>query len=324
VAASAVSADRVGVGASVDARDVQGVADVHADLSFLLALVVLLSWIVALTGCYSSAAMLLRGFARPRGNQAHGSGLRQQFAWRLDFRRLPAFMRGTNEDPGFCHSRVKSRWQKPGPLFEDTLGPDKRREQRTRLATENPYSGVEWEKLWKKLRVYAIALTKSAMAVFDCGISAEDLVSETLAEFFSDPGHLGWTPKKGRLETFLGTVLRNKFIDHVRRDKHVAGSFDDQDFLQGQGLPSRTTGREEDQEASTFADLLRARVKGEKDLEDLITAAELIEGGHNVNQQLAEILSVDTDEVVNRKKRLLRIRGIKELYEQRRKSQEAS
>ena len=98
---------------------------------------------------------------------------------------------------------------------------------------QKPYGDVDWERLLKQLHSNAVFLAGGASATFDCGVSAEDLVNETLGAFFADPNALGWKPKKGKLETFLGKVLKNKFIDHVRRDEHVAGSFDDEQFREG-------------------------------------------------------------------------------------------
>ena len=61
-----------------------------------------------------------------------------------------------------------------------------------------------------------------------------------------------------------------------------------------------------------------AFVADDQDLRDLITATGLTDGGHNVNQQLAELMGKSPGDIVNLKRRLLNMKGIKELYEQRR------
>lgn len=161
-------------------------------------------------------------------------------------------------------------------------------------------------------------LVGGAALVFDCGLSAEDLVAETLDAFFSSEKGLGWNPDKGSLATFLCGVLEKKFIDHRRRDRHVAGSVDDENFKHPGKLGDQGSDPHEELSYSEFADQMRSKVRDRKDLQDFITATQMTDGGHNVNQQLAEIMDTSVPEVVNRKKQLLRVHGIKKLYEERR------
>ena len=53
---------------------------------------------------------------------------------------------------------------------------------------------------------------------------------------------------------------------------------------------------------------------GDTELQDLITAAELVEGGPNVNEELGQILNKTPRQVSKLKERLLAIDGVKELY----------
>ena len=53
---------------------------------------------------------------------------------------------------------------------------------------------------------------------------------------------------------------------------------------------------------------------GDTELQDLITAAELVEGGPNVNEELGQILNKTPRQVSKLKERLLTIDGVKELY----------
>ena len=65
-------------------------------------------------------------------------------------------------------------------------------------------------------------------------------------------------------------------------------------------------------------DRLLNLVKGrddEPELRDFIHAGSMISEGGKVNQQLADLLGVDEGEVVNRRKKIWRVAGVKELYE---------
>src|SRR5438045_2718050 len=70
-----------------------------------------------------------------------------------------------------------------------------------------------------RLRALAGWLTHDQPDVFDA-VSADDLVSETVLELLRSPNALGWVPARSNRETVLNTVLKNKFIDHQRRDRH--------------------------------------------------------------------------------------------------------
>src|SRR5579862_3852391 len=96
---------------------------------------------------------------------------------------------------------------------------------------------INWERLYKVLRLTAKWATSGAPPSFDCGVSAEDIVGQTLTEFWCSPKKLGWKPPKSghfspvetqkSLEVFLIVVVKRRAIDHLRREKHVAGSLDD-------------------------------------------------------------------------------------------------
>lgn len=172
--------------------------------------------------------------------------------------------------------------------------------------TLSDYEKTDWVVLYKRLYVQAIKLAGGAAIVFDCGLSAEDMVNETFEKFFADPKRLGWTKKKGTLEVFLAVVLQNTFVDHVRRNKHVAGSTDDARTVYPSNNPQHTA--KAIQNKLEYKDLvwqLSQAVCGKPELEDLLAAAELVDG-HNVNQQLAEILDITVSEVVNLKKHFFR------------------
>ena len=150
-----------------------------------------------------------------------------------------------------------------------------------------------------------------------CGLSAEDLATETLDKYLLSPNGLGWRESKGSLASYLGTILRNRFIDHLRREKKLVPTEDDSDES-----PPRieiVKSPDDDIAAGELAGRLRERVEGRKDeqeLRDFIDASSMISAGGKVNQQLAELLGVDEGEVVNRRKKLWRVAGVKEVFEE--------
>ena len=159
-------------------------------------------------------------------------------------------------------------------------------------------------------------LTGGVNVVMHCGLSAEDLATETLNKYLLSPNGLGWRESKGSLVAFLGTILRNKFIDHLRRQKNIVRTEDHS----GESLPRAEIVRNPDDDiaARELGDRLRELVKGrqdEQELLDFIEAGLMISEGGKVNQQLADLLEVSDGEVVNRRKKLWRVAGIKELFE---------
>jgi RNA polymerase sigma factor (sigma-70 family) len=164
-------------------------------------------------------------------------------------------------------------------------------------ANDKLFEHVSWPDIYKRLRAMAGWLTRDQMRVFDA-VSAEDLVSETLLDFLKSPNALGWTPARGKLEVFLCTVLRNKFVDHVRRDKHNAGPPEEADLFTIQ--PERHI---EQQEA---INQVMQRVQGRKDLEETVVAICDSTGDGRSNQQLAKDLGVSVPETAKRKRRIRR------------------
>jgi DNA-directed RNA polymerase specialized sigma24 family protein len=183
------------------------------------------------------------------------------------------------------------------------------------------FAHVDWNRLYKVLLVEAKVRLRNAPDSFDCGISAEDLVGETLTDFFNSAKALGWKPGKEALnspseaqrslEKFLAGVLRHKAIDHLRRQKHVAGSIDDPDKRFAEGS------NQQDATAQIDYVLVRDKIyellKHDKELIDLVAATELVTGEYPVNQELAEILGKTTREIVNLKRRLQSMASVREL-----------
>lgn len=187
------------------------------------------------------------------------------------------------------------------------------------------YKDIDWTALYKKLRVHAERLCRGADVTFDCGLSGEDVVCEVLESFLESPDGLGWTKKKGTLENFLLKVVQNRVTDHLRRNKKVAGSLDEEGDLQ-KALRNRTENNPlAEAEWEQLLARMYALVRGDQDLRDLISAVELTDGGHNVNQQLGEAMDKTPQEVVNLKRRLMNVKGVRELlYEQRKPKKRSS
>jgi DNA-directed RNA polymerase specialized sigma24 family protein len=195
-----------------------------------------------------------------------------------------------------------------------------KRATRKKRATLNRFQNIDWATLYKVLRVHTAATLRRyrGLDTFDGGQDCEDVVQEVLKDFYRSPNGLGWKQGKGRLETYLGTIVHNKLVDRLRRQKHVSGSLDDPDF----SLPAENShATPAPERAKTHTkDALYSLVKGEAELRDLITAAELVEGGPNVNQELGEVLNKTPRQVSKLKERLLEIDGVKELYAGRQKT----
>lgn len=178
----------------------------------------------------------------------------------------------------------------------------------------NRFQNIDWTRLYKVLLVQATGVVRhyGGPETFDGGQNCEDIVAEVLKDFYRSPNGLGWKESKGKLETYIGAVVHNKLVDHLRRQKHVAGSLDDPGFSQPSLKSIRTTAPE--RAKTNIKDALYSLVRGDAELEDLLTAAELVEGGPNVNQELGEILKKTPRQVSKLKERLLAIEGVREIY----------
>lgn len=156
------------------------------------------------------------------------------------------------------------------------------------------------EVVFKKLCLFARLSCWRMPDIFD-GRSAEDLPSEVLTNYLESPDGLGWDPAIATLDTFLLGVLKNKMIDHLRRQWRTAGSLDDPDYLAriSKNGSNKTLHAPEPQTHSS-------RMSGGGELSELSKALEDIDDFHNINQQLADKLKTTPSEIVNLKKRLAR------------------
>jgi len=161
--------------------------------------------------------------------------------------------------------------------------------------------------LYKRLWVYAFSLTRVAPDIFD-GVSAADLVNETMLAFLKSPDAMGWQPGKGELPVFLCGVLRHKFLDHLKRHRRIAGSVDDGAFRAAlEARPAPGSGLLGQLAAKQWTASLIRRLSPHRELQEVVAAVAATDGSHNSNQQIAEELGTTPSDVANRKKRILRI-----------------
>jgi hypothetical protein len=173
------------------------------------------------------------------------------------------------------------------------------------------FANLDWDRLWKVLRLTAARVTCNGSRTFDCGVSADDLVEQTLLAFWNSPDGLGWKPAKGSLEAFLAGILQKKAIDHFRRQKFVAGSTSDAEGPYGNVRAPDSI--EESAQTTSLWRALERLVVGHQDLEDLVTAAQLRPGGPNMNQEIGELMGKTPAQVSKLKIKLLAVPGVKEL-----------
>lgn len=182
---------------------------------------------------------------------------------------------------------------------------------------KNRYESIDWVDLWRRLYLHAAKLTGGMNTVIDCGVSAEDLVQDTVKKFWQSPNGLGWRESKGSLPVFLGAILTNSFIDHIRRDKKIVRPEPD-----ANGPEQPTLNQPcpiDDLALKEFRDRLQTLIKGRKDeaeLKDFILACSMINNEGKVNQQLADLMGVGEGEVINLRNRLWRAAGVKGAYEE--------
>jgi DNA-directed RNA polymerase specialized sigma24 family protein len=190
---------------------------------------------------------------------------------------------------------------------------------------KNRYESVQWGDLWRRLYLHAVKLTRGMNTVIDCGVSAEDLVEETLMKFWKSPNGLGWRENKGPLHIFLGKILENGFIDHIRREKKIVRPEPELSGAAKRIDPQPDLA--DDLALEEFQGRLLSLIKGRKDereLAEFVLAASMTTGEGKVNQQLAELLKTNEEDVVNRRNRLLRVAGVKELREEFRDGREGN
>ena len=178
----------------------------------------------------------------------------------------------------------------------------------------NRFQHVDVVRVYKVLLLRAMGIVRryGGPETFDGGLDYEDMVGEVFGEFFQSPDGLGWKESKGTIEAYLGRVLHNKIVDHLRRQQHVGGSLDDDNH--DNAVRRNHSGEAPERAKSDFTAQLYVLVGEDAALRDLIAAAEMTTGAHNVNHELGELLNKTPHQVSKLKERLLQKEGVKELY----------
>jgi len=177
-------------------------------------------------------------------------------------------------------------------------------------------SQIDWPNLWSSLYSYALKLVGGVCVVLNHGISAEDLVEETLLEFFASSNRLGWKADKGKLSVFLKTRLRWRLIDQIRSAPALIDLKEVNDQKAGNPDPYGSA------VFQMLRDRLMERTRGHPDedrLNEFILAASMIgHGGSKINQQIADLMLTEVSEVVNLRKKLQRlVRDINDEWKER-------
>jgi DNA-directed RNA polymerase specialized sigma24 family protein len=183
----------------------------------------------------------------------------------------------------------------------------------------NRFQNIDFVRVYKVLSLRAMGIVRryGGSDTFDGGLDYEDVLGEVFKEFLESPDGLGWKESKGRIEAFLGTILHNKIVDHLRRQKHHGGPLEDDNPA---AAPRSENGPQSGSPAHAkrdFTERLYMLVGDDEPLRDLIAAAEMTSGGPNVNQELGDILGKTPHQVSKLKDRLLKKEGVRELYASR-------
>jgi hypothetical protein len=155
--------------------------------------------------------------------------------------------------------------------------------------------------------VLGFKLTRGLPDILD-GVSSDDLAEETLLDFFESADALGWDEQRD-LANFLCGVLRNKFLDRLRRQRrHDGGSVDDPNFnISPPESAWEQPSAHSALETQERIDALKTKTNSDGELVELIDAIGDTNGDYNINQQLAEDMGTTVTDIVNRRKRLKRL-----------------
>jgi DNA-directed RNA polymerase specialized sigma24 family protein len=164
----------------------------------------------------------------------------------------------------------------------------------------SPHPQIDWSQVSKRLAIIAALLCKCLPSVFD-GISAEDIASEVVLEFFESPKQLGWDGEND-IVAFLGGVLKHRFLDHLRRHGRAIKTRERCERVQPPGFDAII-------ECDSMLGALDRLVGQDNALKNFLqaVASDEFSCDHNQNQELATILKCRPADVVNVRRRLLRL-----------------
>jgi DNA-directed RNA polymerase specialized sigma24 family protein len=176
------------------------------------------------------------------------------------------------------------------------------------------FAGVVWEEVIDRLMVEAVRLFASARLAGEdrvlkgLGVSPEDLVFQTITAVLEDTT-VRYRKQDGALLPFLKAVMRHDFIDLVRRPVHKRTDIVDP-IEDARGGADHDMARLEDLAGASVdpqPDVLwRQRVRGlaadDPELAEYVDA--ILELELRKPSEIAELLSTDVRDVLNRRRRL--------------------
>lgn len=188
------------------------------------------------------------------------------------------------------------------------------------LARKPRFSDEELDGLLKRLTAYAhllfahAGLSGSDVVLRGAGTSPGDLAAETLRKLVCN--ELKYHRSKGRLDSFLATVMVHDFIDLVRSKACTTSVALDSEDREGE--PGIASHPHQAQQATPnayadpfsiaaeheFKERVHAIVHGENDLEEMAYA--VLELNATKPRDIAALLKTDTADVQNGKKRMRR------------------
>jgi len=190
--------------------------------------------------------------------------------------------------------------------------------KKVHLGFKPRFSDEELEELLKKLTAYAVllfaqaGLTGSDVSLRGTGVSPQDLAIGTLDKLVC--GELNYHRTKGRLDSYLATVMVHDFLDIVRSKAYttsVASDSEDSEtpapdhphHAQFDGSPSQPDLHSyvADRE---YKEKVYDLLEGERDLEEMAYA--VLELDAIKPQDIAGLLKTDATDIQNRKKRMRR------------------
>jgi DNA-directed RNA polymerase specialized sigma24 family protein len=189
--------------------------------------------------------------------------------------------------------------------------------QKASLTRKARFTCEELDGLLKKLSAYAVTLFAqvgligSDVSLRGTGMSPEDLAIETLGKLVR--GELNYHRTKGRLDSYLATVMRNDFIDLLRLKAHETSVALDAE--NGETVGEHPLSAQPDcppVQLDPFSAVLEreykekvfALVKGESGLEEMAYA--ILEVNAIKPQEIAGVLKTDATDIQNRKKKMRR------------------
>jgi DNA-directed RNA polymerase specialized sigma24 family protein len=188
------------------------------------------------------------------------------------------------------------------------------------LARKPRFSDEELDQLLKRLTAFAVVLFAGAglagadVVLEGTAMSPADLAAGTLTKLLS--GDLKYRRSRGRLDSFLATVMLRDFIDLVRSKAYTTSVALDSEDREGEpgiaGHPHRARHAASNAYADPFSvaaehefkEKVHALVQGENDLEEMAYA--VLELNATKPRDIAGLLKTDTADVQNRKKQMRR------------------